>query len=339
MIALLYNRPSIAVWCVHNESPWDTRSLADRIPDYDARQNKRLDELLRDQARELDPTRYVHLNAGTGDTNVYPGWNYGNWWNFTELPGAPFATEYGAQALPDLGTMQRMFAPAELTFQSGEVSQRWEFHNFQPRETFDNAGIERGESIEEFIANSQAYQANLVQFATETYRRAKYDPMQGIFQFMFVEHWPSITWAVVDYYRQPKEGYYALQMAMQPVLPSIAASQPARLERERWVYAKAVAFQASFWVVNDTLSEYPKAQLRWRIERDGGVLVKDGVASVNVPSDGVRWATTVYGRDLAPGAYSVYVELYDAQGRELGHNGFSFAIEPPQEPQEEEGGG
>jgi hypothetical protein len=51
------------------------------IFEYDPRQNKRLDELLRDQARELDPTRYAH---------VYPGWIYGQWWNFVDLPGAPF---------------------------------------------------------------------------------------------------------------------------------------------------------------------------------------------------------------------------------------------------------
>jgi hypothetical protein len=65
-----------------------------------------------------------------------------------------------------------MFAPSEMVYGSGGVANRWEFHDFQLRETFDNAGIEQGESIAQFIANSQAYQANLVQFATEAYRRA-----------------------------------------------------------------------------------------------------------------------------------------------------------------------
>ena len=105
-----------------------------------------------------------------------------------------------------------------------------------------------------------------MQFATEAYRRAKYDPMQGIFHFMFVEDWPSITWAVVDYYRRPKAGYYALQTAMQPILPSIAASRPVRLDRTRWVYAAAADFAAALWVVNDTPDAYPEAQLHWRID-------------------------------------------------------------------------
>ena len=330
MVTLLYNHPSIVVWCAHNESPWDAGWMADRMPNYNPRQNKRLDELLRDQARELDPTRYVHLNSGTGDNHPYPGWYYGHWWDFIDLPGAPFVTEYGAQALPNLKTLQRIFAPQELIYQSGEVGRRWEFHDFQPRETFDLAGIEQGEGIEEFIANSQSYQANLVKFGTETYRRAKYDPMQGIFHFMFVENWPSITWAVVDYYREPKEGYYALQTAMQPILPSIVAPRPARLEQNRWVYEREAIgadFQITVWIVNDTLDEYPGAQLRWHIEEESGEMMKNGLASVNVPPDGVRWGATL--RDLAqdPGTYDLHVELRDVEGRSLGQNDFAFAIE------------
>ncbi len=38
---------------------------------------------------------------------------------------------------------------------------------------------------------------------------------------MFVETWPSINWGVVDYLRHPKAGYYALQRADQPLLPSL----------------------------------------------------------------------------------------------------------------------
>jgi len=331
MVELLANHPSIVVWCAHNESPWDAPWMADRVPDYDPRQNKRLDELLYEQARELDPTRYVHLNSGTGDEHVYLGWYTGDWWQFADLPGAPFVTEYGAQALPNLDTMARMFAPLELVYDSGEVAKRWEFHDFQSHETFDIAGVERGESIEEFIADSQAYQANLVQFATEAYRRAKYDPMQGIFHFMFVENWPSITWAVVDYYRRPKVGYYALQTAMQPILPSIAPSRPARLERDRWIYVGEADFYALLWVVNDALAEYPAARLSWRVVSEAGETVKDGVVSVDIPSDSASGVALVRHLDLAPGAYDLRVELLDAQGRELGSNRLAFAIEPPVE--------
>jgi beta-mannosidase len=329
MIDLLYNHPSIVVWCGHNESPWASPWMANVVRDYDPRQNKRLDELLYDQARKLDPSRYVHLTSGTGDAHVYPGWDSGTWWDFRDLPGAPFITEYGAQALPNLRTMQRMFMPLELQYESGEVAQRWEFHDFQPNETFSVARIPRGQGLGAFVADSQAYQANLIQFATETYRRAKYDPIQGIFQFMFVDDWPSITWSVMDYYRQPKQGYDALQTAMQPILPSIAAAKPARLERRYWVYERSGQFYASVWIVNDTLEEYPNAQLRWQIEDLTRRPLHSGTAIVRVPSDGVRWAVTLYGLDLDPGYYHLRVQLVSAEGDELGHNQFDFRIEPP----------
>ena len=59
-------------------------------------------------ARELDPTRYIHRNSGTGDGHVYPGWYVGHWRDFQDAPGAPFVTEYGAQGLPVRKNFQRM---------------------------------------------------------------------------------------------------------------------------------------------------------------------------------------------------------------------------------------
>jgi len=63
------------------------------------------------------------------------------------------------------------------------------------------------------------------------------------------------------------------------------------------------------------------------------MLVKDGTSTVNVPADGVRWATALRPSTLAPGSYALGVELFDARGNRLGHNEFSFAIAPPAEEQ------
>jgi hypothetical protein len=60
------------------------------------------------------------------------------------------------------------------------------------------------------------------------------------------------------------------------------------------------------------------------------------VASVDVPSDRVRWAAAVRNLDLLAGDYHVHVELLDAQGHELGWNQFAFIVEPPQAEAEEE---
>ena len=57
MIEQAYNHPSIVLWAMHNDSPWQTPELGQRMEEYDRRQNKRLDEVLFDEAR--GSTRHV----------------------------------------------------------------------------------------------------------------------------------------------------------------------------------------------------------------------------------------------------------------------------------------
>jgi beta-galactosidase/beta-glucuronidase len=122
--------------------------------------------------------------------------------------------------------------------------EKWKYHDFQPHETFTLAKVPRGASVTVLIANTQRYQAELVQFAAESYRRQKHAPIGAIFQFMFNECWPSANWGIVDYWRRPKPGYAALVRAYQPVLPSIAWTP-----EEKLTSAKPVT--AAVWIVND----------------------------------------------------------------------------------------
>jgi beta-mannosidase len=358
MVRLFYNHPSIVVWCTHNEGPTDMGWLADVDDNYSPSQNRRLDTILYNRATQLDPTRHVHKNAGSGDNHVYIGWNSGQWLNYGDwspggspggdtdassanhefsLPGAPFVTEYGAQALPNLEMMSTIFLPEELTFTSGEIRDRWNFHNFQQINTFNTAQIDQGESIEDFIQASQAYQANLIQFATENYRRAKYNPMQGIFYGLITDSWPSIGFSVLDYDRQPKMGYYALQTAMQPILPSIQAGKPSGLEGRAWVYEDKNDFWASLWVINDTTVPYPEAMLNWWIETGTGQRVTYGQIEVQVEADSSKPFWTISSNRVTEGNYDIYVTLSTHDGQLLGENSFSLTILP--QPQGEIDGG
>jgi len=111
MLDLLGNHPSIAAWCCHNESPCDAPWMAGQAGGlYNPAHNRALDERLEQVVRALDPGRYVHRNSGTGDGHAYPGWYVGSMRDFEDLPGAPFVTEYGAQALPVREDLLRTFA-------------------------------------------------------------------------------------------------------------------------------------------------------------------------------------------------------------------------------------
>lgn len=322
MVDLLGQHPSIVVWCCHNESPWDASWLQYKVPDYDPNQNRALDTRLYATLKAADPTRYVHLNSGTGDGHPYPGWFHStSFLDFKDLPDAPFVTEFGAQALPNLDVMQRMMPAGDLWPPNWD---RWEFHDFQKMETFEMAGVRMGSSLEQFIENSQEYQANLIQFAIESYRRAKWQPITGLFHFMFVECWPSITWAVLDYYRTPKRGFDALRRAMQPVLPSIAFTSnelPA-----------GQTFEFGLSVVNDLPRSFPNARLTWALIGRGNTPL-EGVHIVNVAADSVTAVTPLRGQATMPaGEYCLEVRLEDEAGRLLGENELNFRLVAVTEP-------
>lgn len=249
MIRQLGHHPSIALWCVHNESPWDAVWMAEKYGvTYDPHHNRDLDRKLAARAREIDPERYAHENSGSGDAHVYPGWYHGKWQDYQDVPGRPLPTEYGAQALPDMVSLKEMFPEWALDYNTPEARHLWAYHNFQHKETFELAGVSWGDNLETFIKNSQDYQAQILKYATEIYRSR--DDVYGVFQFMFVDPWPSITWSVLDYWRRPKEGYSALKTALQPILP--VALLPLD-----WIpnlpYGKDLSFPVS--VVNDTENE------------------------------------------------------------------------------------
>lgn len=108
MVTGLYNHPSIAAWCCHNESPWDAPWMTGADGLHNPEHNCELDARLEGVARRLDPTRYTHRNSATGDGHTYPGWYMGHWRDFQNLPAAPFITEYGAQGLPVRESLLRM---------------------------------------------------------------------------------------------------------------------------------------------------------------------------------------------------------------------------------------
>jgi beta-mannosidase len=224
MVRYLYNHPSIVVWACQNEPHKNLDTL---------------DPVLNNIVLETDATRVVY-KASTAESHTYPGWYWGSYREFREAPARPLVTEFGAQALPCLDLLEEIFSPEELFPPQWE---KWAYHCFSYHEMFNIAQVEMGSDIQTFIDNSQEYQARLLQFAIESYRRKKYEPVTGLFQFMFVDCWPSITWSVVDYHRGLKRGYYALKQAYQPVLISIE-------NREAKV---AIGHSASFGlsIVND----------------------------------------------------------------------------------------
>lgn len=305
MTRFLYNHPSIVVWACQNEPHrnFDT-----------------LDPILLTIIKESDATRPV-FQASTAESHTYPGWYWGHYQEFREAPARPLVTEFGAQALPCLELLQDIFTPEELFPPKWD---KWAYHCFRYHEMFRIAQVEMGSDIDTFIENSQDYQARLLQFAIENYRRQKYRLVYGLFQFMFIDGWPSITWSVVDYYRKPKKGFYALKQAYQPILISIE-------NREEKIIIGSLA-NFGITIVNDLNKEFRGASWSLRIKDPDGKDLDEIHGEVDVPSDSV----TVLGNALRPtwqwrvpegskeGEYKAEGELISNHGEILSRNSISF---------------
>ncbi len=279
MVRQYGDHPSILVWCMHNESPHAMTWMKHRDPD----QNLALDDALAALARELDPSRVVHRDSGTGDGHYYYGWYDGKLADVATAKVVPLVTEYGASALPPVETLRTMFDAESLWPDTPKDWETWQFADFQPKNEFGLAKVSQGRDIDEFVRNTQRYQAITVRYTTEVFRRKKWsaaDASSGIFQFMFVDDWPSITWSVVDYYRRPKLAYAALKESMQRLLPSIeyTPTDP----------AKPVAL----YVVNDFTTPFPGAKMKWTITEPGKP-DSTGAQAVDIPADGVVRVTTL----------------------------------------------
>ncbi len=302
MVSHLYNHPCIVVWCCHNE-PFPAN-------------RQRLDPALAQAVRQEDPSRQVE-EASDFRHHPYPGWYYGSYREFSGLPGAPLVTEFGAQALPSEETLRQMMPAEDLWPPNWE---RWAYHNFQYFETFHVAGVQMGHSLQEFVANSQRYQARLIKYAVERYRLHR-DRVKGLFQFMFVDPWPAITWSVVDWFRRPKEGYAVLRTVYQPVLPVV------ELEREVASPGRLIFFGVA--VVNDLPQAFGGARLRLWVQGPAGYEAPIGQYLLDVaphavtrvpsplPEGALVWRVP---QDAPSGTYTLRVEVRDGAGGLLGSN-------------------
>ena len=141
--------------------------------------------------------------------------------------------------------------------------------------------------------------------------------MSAIFQFLFNENWPSINWGVVDYWRVPKQGYDALRLAYQPVLPSI--------EWKKDVYAPGETAALGLWLINDTWENLGQLRYSVVVYRDDEQFYSKTMPA-EVTADGGVKLNELKLEHLQPGRYVVVAEVARSDGSTLGSNRYSFTV-------------
>jgi beta-mannosidase len=312
-IDLYRNHPSIWTWSAHNE-PLPYNALQDHLMDRDA--------------AKLDPTRHHKSDSGFLE-HFYPGWYdppYGK--EYTDIhrwkPKLP--SEFGAEAIP---SSMKEIIPKDKQWPINEHEAEWSFHDFQLKNNYKYIGHPSAfKDIDDYIDTSQKYQYDYTKYVVEYFRRLKYKPDVGMYQFMFKEAWPAATWAVEDYKNDPKMAFHALRESMNPTLVSI--------DWKKTRFRPGTLVKAPLWLINDEYRDMKDTTLRWSITRAGDEQKKPllkGEMAADVPPDSSQSLTNVEFRipkNARPGEkWILSAEWLDSKGATLSSNAYMFGTEAP----------
>lgn len=305
MVTLLYNHPSVVIWCMHNEPIWQEDKAYYRsyftwrinwasvvyiwnrfIYSWD---REVMDSHLKRVAQRLDPSRPTirasgeialpFLRRGT-DTHFYFGWYaaYGPKRAFELVRrffkrNLRFVTEFGAQSFPNEESVRR-FLPADLErVDWDEVAYRYAF---QPDVMALWLDWRRCKSWSELVTLSQAYQSELNRYYIDRLRFHKYRPTGGIVTFNLVDPSPAVQWSVVDYWRVPKGSYEALCRVFHP--------QYIFTLLDRDVY-RTGRITIPVYVVNDVHRAFPQTEARAELYDEAGVCRARQTWTFSLPAD------------------------------------------------------
>lgn len=333
MIALLANHPSVFCYCYGSE-PGEANF-------------KKLGMALAATSRAADPTRLVQqANEYPGhweimaererygwpvDFHYYSGWYtdaFGELYDLNRYPPEQFEviTEYGAQALPAQEMLHAILPPEQRAWPPTPRALRTlKRHCMQPGPLFH--AVPDATSWQDLIARSQAYQALVLKFHTEYYRRMKYDPCNGALMFTFNDCWPAVTWSVLDYARRPKQGYYAVQQAFAPLHIMLNWTAPLAA-------TLGMPWQAEIIVVNDLPEPFPRLTAGWLVRHDAsGAIIAEG----SLPCDVVANcpATPIGTLPLHPpaeaptGPCTIALRLTDLDGEIRATNAYTLTLRAP----------
>jgi beta-mannosidase len=163
-------------------------------------------------------------------------------------------------------------------------------------------------TLAEYISDSQKYQAQLTKFYIEFLRKLKYKPCGGILQFMFVDAYPAISWAIVDFWRTKKLAYDICKMCFNPV--HIFSDFP------KDYYTTGRNYSLKIYVVND-LHKYLDATAHWWVkdEKSSHPVVR-GEKRIKLEPDSVQFVQKIRWSPVRRGSYKLCLKLkYD--GKEI----------------------
>ncbi|MGN1059489.1 MAG: glycoside hydrolase family 2 TIM barrel-domain containing protein, partial [Clostridia bacterium] len=239
---------------------------------------------------------------------VKPGWYYG-------------CGEFGTEGL-ECSEVMRKYYPKEWLaepFDPGNIvqAQTKDLHRF----FYDTQ-----DSLEDWIAHSQRYQAFATRLMAEAFRRDSRMISHAI--HLFIDAWPS-GWmkTIMDCDRNPKEAYFAYKNALEPMLVS--------LRTDRFTYFAGEEVSIEVFVCNDTNLSGDDYTMRYELYA-GDIMILSGEdravlanCDVSAVSDVRFTIPAVDDRQM----FTLKAILCDAAGQVLSHNSLAVEVFAPVEVQ------
>ena len=139
-----------------------------------------------------------------------------------------FISEFGMLAYPHVHTIKSMVTDPDQQYPGSILL---DFHNRaidheRKLVTYMAENFRVDYDLESFTHLTQLVQADALAQAYGSWRRQWGSPGRrkcgGVLVWQLNDCWPTISWAVVDYYRVPKPGFYAMRRALAPVAVGVA---------------------------------------------------------------------------------------------------------------------
>ena len=237
------NHPSLAWWTGDNENSADGHL---EMKDYTGRRAANL--ALEPVIKRLDPYRrflpsspyggklFKSSTSGISHNTVHLMWQFGRFrdsdlsdYHEMMMSGlSRFNNEIPIFGAPALSSMKRFLseerlhddACLEFHTKNNPVGLLKEFTIYDGHKTFAEKLLGTFRNEEDKLLKMRCIQYEWVRYILELYRRNKEYAGGAIF-WMYNDCWPSNSWSVVDYYTNPKAGWYALKNSCRQTVGSI----------------------------------------------------------------------------------------------------------------------
>ncbi|KAL3250411.1 hypothetical protein ABHI18_011215 [Aspergillus niger] len=268
------------------------------------------EKLLPSVVERYAPKTFYHPGSPWGDGKITSDPTVGdmhqwNVWHGTQEKyqifdtlGGRFNSEFGMEAFPHLSTIEYFVENEKDKYPQSHVL---DFHNKADGHerriaTYLVENLRTATDLETYIYLTQVVQAETMMFGYRGWRRQWGDERHcgGALLWQLNDCWPTISWAIVDYFLRPKPAYYAVARVLNPVAVgvrrehhdwSITHAQPPKTSKyELWVVS-SLQKPTSGKVELRFLSVDTGREIRERIVRENVDIVPNG--TTNLITDGL----------------------------------------------------